>query len=109
MIEILKNKAGLFIFQLKDKEGKIILRSDGYTQKINCQKGISSMKRNSKNPERIELMETKPSGWRINMKAGNGQTTAQSEIYKAEAEAKDAVKIIMNIVPTADIRDLTKN
>ena len=41
--EIDKNKDNLFYFNLKDKNGKVYLKSGSYTQKTNCQNGIKSV------------------------------------------------------------------
>jgi len=109
MIEILKNKTGLFIFQLKDKEGEIILTSNGYTQKTNCMKGIRSLIHNSKNEISFVIKTNeKTREWSLNVKAGNGKITAHGFPMYTENEAKGVMKKVMSIVPSSKIKDLTK-
>ncbi len=108
MFEIFKDKSGGFRFRLKEKSGKVILSSEGYTQKTNCQKGISSVKRNSKNEDRFELKQSSGKKWFFNLKAGNGQIVATSENYDSETNAKNGIKVVMSSAPSADTTDLSK-
>ncbi len=108
MYEILKHKLGTFRFRLKDNEGNILLRSSGYTQKTNCKKGISSVKKNTQKEERIELISSYPFGYRIILKSGNYRIIATSEVYKSEIEAKNSIKKVMSIGDIAFTLDLTK-
>ncbi|MDR2121900.1 MAG: YegP family protein [Flavobacteriaceae bacterium] len=108
MFEIFKDKSGAFRFRLKAKSGQVILESEGYTQKTNCQKGVSSVKRNSKNEDRFELKQNADKKWFFNLKAGNGQVVGISELYDNEANAKNGVKSVMNNAPTAETVDLSK-
>lgn len=108
MFEIFKDKSGAFRFRLKAKNGQTILESEGYTQKTNCQKGVSSVKRNSKNEDRFELKQSPSKKWVFNLKAGNGQVVGTSELYDNETNAKNGVKSVMTNAPTADTVDLSK-
>ena len=108
MFEIFKDKSGAFRFRLKEKGGKIILSSEGYTQKTNCQKGISSVKRNSKNEDRFDLKQASNKKWFFNLKAGNGQVVATSEPYDSEANAKNGIKLVISTSLNAETTDLSK-
>ena len=52
--EIYRDNKGEFRFRLKARNGEIILASEGYTTKQNCQKGIESVKHNAPNAEIVE-------------------------------------------------------
>ncbi len=108
MFEIFKDKSGGFRFRLKEKSGTVILASEGYTQKTNCQKGISSVKRNSKNEDRFELKQSSNKKWFFNLKAGNGQIVATSELYDSEPNAKNGIKVVIGTAPSASTTDLSK-
>jgi uncharacterized protein YegP (UPF0339 family) len=108
MFEIFKDKSGGFRFRLKSKKDDIVLLSEGYTQKTNCQKGVSSVKRNSKNEDRFDLRRSENKKWYFNLKAGNGQIVATSQLHESEAKAQDAIKEIVGFAPTASITDLSK-
>jgi len=43
--EIFKDDAGLFRFQLKAKNGQVIISSEGYKAKASCKNGIESVKK----------------------------------------------------------------
>lgn len=108
MFEIFKNNSGAFCFRLKSKNGETILVSDGYTQKTNCQKGIGSVKRNTKNEDRFEFKQSSNKKWYFNLKAGNGQSVCVGEKYDNESSVKNAAKLAMKTAPIAEIIDLTK-
>lgn len=108
MFEIFKDKSGGFRFRLKNRKDNIVLSSESYTQKTNCQKGVSSVKRNSKNEDRFDLRLSENKKWYFNLKAGNGQIVATSQLYDSEAKAKDAIKEIVGFAPTATTTDLSK-
>ncbi|MDR2122297.1 MAG: YegP family protein [Flavobacteriaceae bacterium] len=108
MFEIFKDKEGIFYFRLKEKNGQTVLESDGYTQKTNCQKGISSVKRNSKNEDRFEIKQSPNKKWFFNLKAGNGQLVGTSVFYDSENNAKNGIKSVMRTAPTSELVDLSK-
>lgn len=45
--EIYKDKAGLYRFRLRARNGAIIAASDGYSSKSACENGIESVRRNA--------------------------------------------------------------
>ena len=51
---ISKRTNGEFQFNLKATNGQVILASEGYVTKANCQNGIESVKKNSQLDERFE-------------------------------------------------------
>ncbi|TWP25123.1 DUF1508 domain-containing protein [Apibacter muscae] len=108
MFEIFKDKSGAFRFRLKAKNGEVILASEGYTQKTNCQKGVSSVKRNAKNEDRFELKQSSNSKWFFNLKAGNGQVVGTSEMFENETNVKNGVKSVMSTAAVAETVDLSK-
>ncbi|MEA4971763.1 hypothetical protein SDC9_71013 [bioreactor metagenome] len=56
--EIFKDDSGLFRFNLKAKNGQIIVSSEAYKAKVSCKNGIESVKKNAVNAEIVEI-ETK--------------------------------------------------
>ena len=108
MFEIFKDKEGAFFFRLKEKNGQIILESDGYTQKTNCQKGISSVKRNSKNEDRFEVKQASNKKWKFSLKSGNGQLVGTSSYFDSETDAKNGIRTVMKTAPVSETVDLSK-
>lgn len=56
--ELLKDDSGMFRFNLKAKNGQIIVSSEGYKAKASCRNGIESVKKNAVNAE-IIIVEAK--------------------------------------------------
>lgn len=52
--EIFKDEEGLFRFNLKAKNGQVIVSSEGYKAKASCKNGIESVKKNAVNAGIIE-------------------------------------------------------
>lgn len=52
--ELYVDKCGEFRFRLKDKDGAILVVSEGYKSKANCNNGIASVKKNAPDAEVIE-------------------------------------------------------
>ena len=108
--EINKDQYNLFYFNLKDKNGNIYLKSGSYTQKTNCQKGVKSVIRNSKNEFRFIIEQTcyGTETWRVYLKAGNGRTIVKSNFLDTEEEAKNLIKNLKNLSLKTPVVDKTK-
>lgn len=100
--ELYKDKASEFRFRLKASNGQIILASEWYTTKANCENGISSVKENSQNRERFEIKEV-PTGIKFSLKASNGQIIGQSEVYTTKAAMENWIDSVMKNAPEAEI------
>jgi len=105
--EITKRKNGEFQFNLKAGNGQIILTSEGYTTKTNCQNGIESVKKNSKEDSRFDKKESKNNKYYFNLKATNGQIIGTSEMYESEAGRDNGIESVKKNAPDAAISDLT--
>ena len=106
--EIKKNKDNFFYFQLKNKEDKILLKSGSFTQKTNCQKGVKSVIRNSKNEFRFEVEHIYDEKWIVILKAGNGKRIAYSQYFDTEEEAKNFTEDLKNVSLKTPVIDNTK-
>lgn len=100
--ELYKDKASEFRFRLKAGNGQIILISEGYTTKANCENGIASVKENSQIKERFEIKEV-PTGIKFSLKAGNWQIIGQSEVYTTKAAMENWIESVMKNAPEAEI------
>lgn len=107
MYEIFKNEQGKFFFRLKDEKGNVLLLSDGYTQKTNCEKGVGSVKRNARDRDRfIYVSQSEGRGFAI--LSGNGRFPAQSPVFKNRSDLDKTLETTFKIAPIAEIKDLTK-
>ena len=106
--EIKKNKDNFFYFQLKNKEDKILLKSGSFTQKTNCQKGVKSVIRNSKNEFRFEVEHIYGEKWIVFLKEGNGKRIAYSQYFDTEEEAKNFIEDLKNVSLKTPVIEKTK-
>lgn len=80
---ITKKNDGMFQFDFRDIQGRMILYSGSYTRKTMCIKGIYSVKRNSKDMTKFKK-KTISNGnkFYFNIKSFNGKIIAISEMFE---------------------------
>ena len=101
--EVSKRKNEEFQFNLKANNGQVILSSEGYTTKAACMNGIESVKKNSQDESKFDVLESKNEKNYFNLKATNGQIIGTSQMYEAMASCKNGVQSVMNNAPEAEI------
>lgn len=104
---ISKRKNGEFQFNLKADNGQVILTSEGYTTKANCNNGIESVKKNSVEDARYERKTSSNGKFYFNLKATNGQVIGTSEMYESENGRENGIESVKKNAPDADIQDET--
>jgi len=104
---ITKRKNGEFQFNLKAGNGQIILTSEGYTTKANCENGIASVRTNSKDDNRFDRKTSSNNKPYFNLKATNGQIIGTSEMYESEASRDNGIESVKTNAPAATIEDQT--
>lgn len=105
--EIVKRKNGEFQFNLKAGNGQVILTSEGYTTKANCQNGLDSVKKNAKDDVHYDRKEGVNKKHYFNLKATNGQIIGTSQMYESEAGRDKGIESVKNNAPDAPVADLT--
>lgn len=98
----------LFYFDLINEKGEIILKSFSYTNKIDCQKVIKSVLRNSKNKEHFIIKQAFDNTWIVFMEDGNGIIIAFSQYFDTEKEVKNLIKDLNCLSLKTPIVDKTK-
>lgn len=104
---ITKRTNGEFQFNLKANNGQVILTSEGYSTKANCENGIASTKQNAQIYARFERKISSNSKHYFNLKASNGQIIGSSEMYESEAARENGITSVQNNAPEATIEDLS--
>ena len=105
--EIKIRKDGEFQFNLKAGNGEIILTSEGYTTKAACLNGIESVRKNSADDAKFEVLEAKNGKMYFRLKAGNGQVigaskeTAKKGMASVKRNAPEAVIVELEPAPEA--------
>ena len=105
---IFKGKDGSFRFRLQAPNGEIILKSEGYTQKHNAQKGIASVKSNSTRDVRYRRLVGESGQTYFNLTAANGEVIGTSETYPTETALETGISSVKTSAPEAPTEDLTR-
>ena len=102
------NRNNQFYFRLKASNGQIILASEGYTTKDNCNAGIRSVKAHAPYDQYYSRLVATNGQYYFVLKATNGQVIGTSETYTT-TQARDAgIQSVKANAPTALVVDLTE-
>ncbi|MDD5150855.1 MAG: YegP family protein [Flavobacterium sp.] len=91
---ITKRKNGEFQFNLIAGNNQVILVSEGYTTRANCEKGIESVKRNSQDSSKFNRMIASNGKPYFNLKATNGQIIGTSQMYESETSRDNGMESV---------------
>lgn len=105
--EITKRTNGEFQFNLKANNGQIILTSEGYVTKANCQNGIDSVKNNSQDDAKFDRKTSANDKFFFNLKATNGQIIGSSQMYESAAGRDNGIESVKTNAPEATVEDLS--
>src|SRR5690606_32749164 len=106
--EIYKDRGGEFRFRLKAANGHNILTSEGYKAKTGCTNGIESVRKNSRDDDRYERLESSSGSPYFNQRATNGQVIGTSEMYSSFSTMENGIASVKNNAPGASVEDLTQ-
>ncbi|WP_159076406.1 DUF1508 domain-containing protein [Flagellimonas amoyensis] len=96
--EIKTDKSGKFRFNLKAGNGHVILSSEPYATKADCEKGIASVIKNASIKTRFEKRKASDGSPYFNLKTSNGQVIGASEMYSSIAAMENGiVSVIKNV------------
>lgn len=104
---ISKRKNGEFQFDLKADNGQVILVSEGYTTKPNCENGVESVRKNSPEDSKYERKLSTNQKHYFNLKATNGQVIGTSQMYEEESGMNKGIDSVKHNAPGAIVEDTT--
>jgi len=104
-----KRLNGEFQFNLKSNNGLVILTSEGYSSKANCENGIESVKRFSQEDSNFEKHNASNDKFYFNLKASNGQIIGTSQIYGTEFGVEKGIASVKINASDAKTEDKTSN
>lgn len=94
-------------FNLRAKNGEIILTSEGYIQKASCHKGIESVKLNSQEDSRYDRRVAVNNKDYFVLKARNGEIIGKSQLYSSNTAMENGINSVKANAPEAEIIDET--
>ena len=104
--EVKVRKDGEFQFNLKAGNGEVILTSQGYKAKNTCLNGIESVRKNSADIDKFEILEAKNGKVYFNLKATNGQVIGSSQMYASQNTAKKGIASVQKNAPEAVVVEI---
>lgn len=106
---IIKRLNGEFQFNLKSNNGLVIMTSEGYTTKANCENGIQAVKNHAPDDSNFERRVTKDRKIYFNLKAPNGQVIGTSQMYGSDFACDKGINSVKNNAADAKVEDKTSN
>lgn len=106
---IAKRANGEFQFNLKSNNGMVILTSEGYTTKSNCENGIASVRIHALDDSNFDKMFSKEKKLYFNLKASNGQIIGTSQMYGSEFACDKGIASVKNNAAEARVEDKSNN
>ncbi len=93
--QLKRARNGQHFFNLVATNGEIILTSEMYSSMTGAKKGIASVQRNCKNPDRYDRRKGKRGKSHFVLKAANHRVIGCSEIYESQAALEKGIKSVM--------------
>ena len=88
------DKDGQYYFRLVTPEGKVLLRSEGYTRKGSRDKGLRSVMSNAGIAERIVRKSSRNGRFFFDVLAGNGKIVGTSVLFPGEEAREEAISLL---------------
>jgi uncharacterized protein len=94
---------GEFQFNLKADNHQVILTSEGYTTRANCENGIESVRKNSQSDSNYDRKKSNNGKHYFNLKAANSQVIGTSEMYESSTSMETGIASVKKNAPSATI------
>ncbi len=95
---VFKGIDGQYYFNLRARNGEIVLQSEGYTTKESATKGIASVRANGTRASAFTVFEAADGQYAIDLKASNGEIIAQGQRYSTKSNAQKGASTIAELV-----------
>ena len=105
--QIFVGKYDQFYFRLIATNGEIILGSEGYTAKPNCQNGIASVKVNAPLDQRYQRKTASNGQFYFTLTAANSEPIGNSEMYTTEDSRDNGIEAVKKTAPDANVEDIS--
>jgi uncharacterized protein len=94
---------GEFQFNLKAGNHQVILTSEGYSSRANCENGIESVRKNSQSDSNYDRKKSTNGKHYFNLKAANNQVIGTSEMYESSTSMETGIASVKKNAPSATV------
>jgi uncharacterized protein YegP (UPF0339 family) len=101
--DVSKQSNGDLHFNLKADNGQVILTSQGYSSRVNCDNGIDSVRKNSKKDSNFDRKISTNDKHYFNLKAANGLIIGTSEMYEGSSSMETGIASVKKNAPKASV------
>lgn len=92
-----------YFFNLRAKNGQIVLQSQGYTTQAAAYNGTFSVANYGTNAARYDIRQSASGAYYFNIKADNGQVVGTSQTYSSKSNAVRGRDAIMAVLPGIEL------
>jgi len=107
VFEVFKGSNEQFYFRLKSANREIILASEAYTTKANCNNGVQSVKNHSPFDRYYSKLSARNGQFYFTLRASNNEVIGTSETYTTEYARDNGIAAVKRDAPNSPIVDLT--
>jgi uncharacterized protein len=94
---------GEFQFNLKADNHQVVLTSEGYSSRANCENGIRSVRENSQNDANYDRKKSTNGKHYFNLKAANSQVIGTSEMYESSTSMETGIASVKKNAPSGTV------
>lgn len=105
--ELFKSRNDKFMFNLKARNGQVILSSQMYEAKAGAINGIESVRAHAAHEQRYERAVSAQAEPYFVLKAGNGEVIGRSQTYSSNAAMENGIASVRANAPDAQVVDIT--
>jgi uncharacterized protein YegP (UPF0339 family) len=99
-----KNKK--FYFNLKARNGQVILTSQGYANKSGVKNGVNSVQKNCSNDNCFEKKVAKNGKHHFNLLSSNKKIIGSSQMYASKSSMESGIRAVKRVAPDAIVVEL---
>lgn len=99
-----KNKK--FYFNLKAKNGQVILTSQGYANKAGVKNGVASVQKNCSDEASFEKKVAKNGKFHFNLLSSNKKIVGTSQMYASQATMNAGINSVQRVAPVASVHEI---
>ena len=100
---VFENENGAYFFQLRAKNGAVVLRSESYKTEAAALNGTFSVAQNGLETGNFDTLQAASGGFYFNLVATNGQIIGTSEVYSTKSNATRGRNAIVKLLPIVEL------
>jgi uncharacterized protein YegP (UPF0339 family) len=101
--DVFQGADGRFYFDLRAKNGSIVLTSQGYEGQASALNGAFAVAENGVAAAQYQVLQAADGRWYFNLTSTNGQVIATSQMYATKGSATRGRDAVISLIPTVEL------